>query len=118
MQWGQLYGSAAALRLAQAAQELTVPLAVVAANARAASQLAEEMRFFAPADLAAVFFAPDFLGVAILWGAGAGVRRKGRRLRLRGRKRQTATTGNARCPRNSPSGSDKRARWRSFTAGG
>jgi hypothetical protein len=59
VQWGQLYGSAAALRLAQAAEDLTVPLAVVAANARAASQLAEEMRFFAPADLPIAVF-PDW----------------------------------------------------------
>jgi len=59
VQWGQLYGSATALRLAQAADQLTVPLAVVAANARAASQLAEEMRFFAPADLPIAVF-PDW----------------------------------------------------------
>ena len=36
-----------------------MPLAVVAANARSASQLAEEMRFFAPADLPIAVF-PDW----------------------------------------------------------
>ncbi len=59
VQWGQLYGSAPALRLVQAALELAAPLSVVAANARAASQLADEMRFFAPPDLTIAVF-PDW----------------------------------------------------------
>jgi transcription-repair coupling factor (superfamily II helicase) len=49
--WGQLYGSAAAWRLAQAASELSAPLLIVAANAREVSRLEDELRFFAPADL-------------------------------------------------------------------
>src|SRR5262245_54077962 len=59
VQWGRLYGSAPALRLAQAARDLDAPLVVVAANARAAGQLAEELRFYAEADLPQAVF-PDW----------------------------------------------------------
>ncbi len=59
VQWGQLYGSAAALRLSQAAEQLVAPLVVVAANARAASQLVDETRFFAASDFPIAVF-PDW----------------------------------------------------------
>ncbi len=59
VQWGQLYGSAPALRLSQAALDLAEPLVVVTANARAASQLADELRFFASDSLPIAVF-PDW----------------------------------------------------------
>jgi transcription-repair coupling factor (superfamily II helicase) len=46
--WAQLYGSAAAWRLAQAAGESHAPFLLVAANAREVSRLEDELRFFAP----------------------------------------------------------------------
>jgi transcription-repair coupling factor (superfamily II helicase) len=51
VRWGQLYGSAAAWRLSQAASELSTPLCIVAANAREVSRLEDELKFFAPAEL-------------------------------------------------------------------
>ncbi|MES1191761.1 MAG: transcription-repair coupling factor [Steroidobacter sp.] len=51
VRWGQLYGSAISLKLADAAQALDSPLMVIAANAREASRLEDELRFFLPASL-------------------------------------------------------------------
>lgn len=48
IRWGQLYGSAMALKLAEAAQQLTAPLLVIAANARELSRLEDELRIFLP----------------------------------------------------------------------
>ncbi|MGE0188947.1 MAG: transcription-repair coupling factor [Steroidobacteraceae bacterium] len=48
VRWGQLYGSAMALKLAEAAQALTAPLLVIAANARELSRLEDELRVFLP----------------------------------------------------------------------
>ena len=59
VRWGQLYGSAASLRLAQAAERLNQPLLVIANNAREAGVLEEELRFFAPASLGVTRF-PDW----------------------------------------------------------
>ncbi|MBC7982929.1 MAG: transcription-repair coupling factor [Candidatus Obscuribacterales bacterium] len=50
--WGQLYGAAVAWRIAQAASELPAPLLVIGANAREVSRLEDELRFFAPTQLA------------------------------------------------------------------
>ncbi len=47
VRWGQLHGAAPALFLAQAAARLSAPLLVVAADAREAHRLEDELRFFA-----------------------------------------------------------------------
>jgi transcription-repair coupling factor (superfamily II helicase) len=51
VRWGQLYGSAMSLHLAEAARRASGPLLVVASDARHARQLEEELRFFAPASM-------------------------------------------------------------------
>ena len=51
VKWGQLYGAAAAWRLAQAAERIHAPMLVVAANAREATRLEDELKFFAPPTL-------------------------------------------------------------------
>jgi transcription-repair coupling factor (superfamily II helicase) len=51
VKWGQLYGSAAAWRLSEAAVQARAPMVVVAANARDLSRLENELRFFAPESL-------------------------------------------------------------------
>jgi transcription-repair coupling factor (superfamily II helicase) len=50
VRWGQLYGSALSLWLAEAARKSSGPMLVVTSDARQASRLEEELRFFAPAD--------------------------------------------------------------------
>ncbi|MGE0115192.1 MAG: transcription-repair coupling factor [Steroidobacteraceae bacterium] len=51
VRWGQLYGSAMALKLAEAAQALAAPLLVVTANARELSRMEDELRVFLPRSL-------------------------------------------------------------------
>lgn len=51
VRWGQLYGSATSLWLAEAARRASGPLLVVATDARHARQLEEELRFFASENL-------------------------------------------------------------------
>ncbi len=51
VKWGQLYGSAAAWRLAAAAAQLQRPLLVIAANAREVNRLEDELKFFAERSL-------------------------------------------------------------------
>ena len=51
VRWGQLYGSAMALKLAEAAQLLDAPLLVIATNARELSRLEDELRVFLPKSL-------------------------------------------------------------------
>ncbi len=51
LRWTGLAGAAAAIHLAQAARHAAGPLLVLAADAAAAAQLEQELRFFAPADL-------------------------------------------------------------------
>jgi len=46
VRWGQLYGSATSLWLAEAARRSTAPLLVIAADARQAARLEDELRFF------------------------------------------------------------------------
>ena len=46
VRWGQLYGSATSLWLAEAARRASAPLLVVADDARQASRLEDELRFF------------------------------------------------------------------------
>ena len=46
VRWGQLYGSATSLWLAEAARKASGPLLVIAANARHASRMEDELRFF------------------------------------------------------------------------
>ena len=46
VRWGQLYGSATSLWLAEAARKASGPLLVVAAVARQASRMEDELRFF------------------------------------------------------------------------
>jgi transcription-repair coupling factor (superfamily II helicase) len=46
VRWGQLYGSATSLWLAEAARRASGPLLVVASDARHASRLEDELRFF------------------------------------------------------------------------
>ena len=46
VRWGQLYGSATSLWLAEAARQASGPLLVVADDARKASRLEDELRFF------------------------------------------------------------------------
>lgn len=52
VRWGQLYGSATALKLAEAAQTLDAPLLVIAANVRELNRLEDELRVFLPANFA------------------------------------------------------------------
>src|SRR5438105_11405688 len=51
VRWGQLYGSAISLKLADAVRALESPLLVIAANARDLNRLEDELRFFLPAEL-------------------------------------------------------------------
>ncbi len=46
VRWGQLYGSATSLWLAEAARRASAPLLVIAADARQASRYEDELRFF------------------------------------------------------------------------
>jgi len=46
VRWGQLYGSATSLQLAEAARRSTAPLLVIAADARQASRFEDELKFF------------------------------------------------------------------------
>jgi len=46
VRWGQLYGSATSLWLAEAARRASGPLLVIAADARQASRMEDELRFF------------------------------------------------------------------------
>ena len=46
VRWGQLYGSATSLWLAEAARKASGPLLVIAADARQASRMEDELRFF------------------------------------------------------------------------
>ncbi len=46
VRWGQLYGSATSLWLAEAARKASGPLFVIAADARQASRMEDELRFF------------------------------------------------------------------------
>jgi transcription-repair coupling factor (superfamily II helicase) len=46
VRWGQLYGSATSLSLAEAARKASGPLLVIAADARQASRIEDELRFF------------------------------------------------------------------------
>jgi transcription-repair coupling factor (superfamily II helicase) len=57
--WGQLYGSALSLAVAEAARAHDGPVLVLAATSREADQLAGELRFFAGGDLP-VAVLPDY----------------------------------------------------------
>ncbi|HKE94637.1 MAG TPA: CarD family transcriptional regulator, partial [Povalibacter sp.] len=46
VRWGQLYGSATSLWLAEAARRASAPLLVIAADARQASRFEDELKFF------------------------------------------------------------------------
>lgn len=46
VRWGQLYGSATALWLAEAARKSSQPMLMIAHDARAASRIEDELRFF------------------------------------------------------------------------
>ena len=46
VRWGQLYGSATSLWLAEAARKASGPLLVIARDARQASRIEDELRFF------------------------------------------------------------------------
>ena len=59
VRWGQLYGAALALALAEAARARSAPLLVLAATAREAERLAAEIGFFADASLP-VLGLPDY----------------------------------------------------------
>ena len=48
VRWGQLYGSAAAMWLAEGARRASGPMLVIAADARQASRLEDELRFYSP----------------------------------------------------------------------
>ncbi|MEJ2523869.1 MAG: CarD family transcriptional regulator, partial [Gammaproteobacteria bacterium] len=56
--WGQLYGAAVPLALAEAAERHRGPVLVIARSPRHADQLASEIRFFADSDLEILAF-PD-----------------------------------------------------------
>jgi transcription-repair coupling factor (superfamily II helicase) len=58
VKWGQLYGAAAALAIAEAAATAPGPLLIVAQNSREAESLGEEIGFFAGATLPVRIF-PD-----------------------------------------------------------
>jgi transcription-repair coupling factor (superfamily II helicase) len=51
VRWGQLYGSAASLWLAEAARKASGPLLVIGQDARHASRIEDELRFFCGAGL-------------------------------------------------------------------
>jgi transcription-repair coupling factor (mfd) len=59
VRWGQLYGSAASLWLAEAARRASGPLLVIASDARRAARMEEELKFFAPAGIPVESF-PDW----------------------------------------------------------
>ncbi|MBS0396584.1 MAG: transcription-repair coupling factor, partial [Proteobacteria bacterium] len=59
VRWGELYGGALALAIAEAARAHAGPLLVLAAGAREAERLAEELRFYASAALP-VLGLPDY----------------------------------------------------------
>jgi len=59
VRWGQLYGGAAALAIAEAAANADRPLLVIAAGAREAERLHGELEFFVPAGLPVRLF-PDW----------------------------------------------------------
>ena len=46
VRWGQLYGSATSLWLTEAARKASGPLLVIAADARQAARMEDELRFF------------------------------------------------------------------------
>jgi transcription-repair coupling factor (superfamily II helicase) len=56
VRWGQLYGSAASLWLAEAARKASGPLLVIANDARQASRLEDELRFFRDPQLTVELF--------------------------------------------------------------
>jgi transcription-repair coupling factor (superfamily II helicase) len=58
VKWGQLYGAAPALAIAEAAAEAAGPLLAIAENPRAAETLSEEIRFFSSGTLPVHVF-PD-----------------------------------------------------------
>jgi len=51
VRWGQLYGSATSLWLAEAARRASAPLLVIAQDARQAARFQDELRFFCGAEL-------------------------------------------------------------------
>jgi len=51
VRWGQLYGAALALKIAEAAQQLDTPMLVLASNARELNRLGDELRVFLPKEL-------------------------------------------------------------------
>jgi len=59
IRWGQLYGSAAALALAEAARGAAGPLLLIAESARALDRLQSELRFFLGGELSVLPF-PDW----------------------------------------------------------
>ena len=58
--WGCLYGSSAALALAEAATQLQAPLLVVAGDTREAERLAAELRFYLGGDPLPLLSFPDW----------------------------------------------------------
>ncbi len=50
LHWSRLYGGSAGLAIARAALDSPGPVLVIAADARAMAQIADEVRFYAPAD--------------------------------------------------------------------
>ncbi|MGH8315616.1 MAG: transcription-repair coupling factor, partial [Steroidobacterales bacterium] len=59
VRWGQLYGAAGALAIAQAVRECDRPVAVIAESARALDRLDAEISFFADREFAVLSF-PDW----------------------------------------------------------
>ncbi len=60
VRWGQLYGSSAALVLADAAQQSSAPLLLVTPSARDTEQLAEELHFYISDNRVPVTLFPDW----------------------------------------------------------
>ena len=60
VRWGQLYGSSAALALAEAVQASPAPLLLVAPDAREAERLADELRFYLADPSLPVTLFPDW----------------------------------------------------------
>src|SRR5690348_14107762 len=58
--WGRLYGSSAALALAEAAKQLKAPRLVVAGDTREAERLAAELRFYLEDNALQVLSFPDW----------------------------------------------------------
>ncbi|HEX2493876.1 MAG TPA: transcription-repair coupling factor [Steroidobacter sp.] len=56
VRWGQLYGSAASLWLAEAARKASGPVLVIASDARQASRMEDELRFFCEPSAAVELF--------------------------------------------------------------